>query len=163
MFIRLSFYTLILFYHFLLFFKCLITLKNVSVLCQSLSSINHCISLQPPKLLLQHAYSLQKLLPVLLGSELCLLLHLHNLPLVPTLQLSRHRLKKTLSHLIERQQHIWSGSFKIFSTKETTLWKWFWRNSVPKGIVKHFVKYAYFFFFLIARWEDISLIRRQLA
>ncbi len=67
--------------------------------CQGVSAIFILIGLQPLKLLLQHAYLLQQLLPVLLSSKLRLLLHLHDLSLVPTLQLSWHRLKETLSHL----------------------------------------------------------------
>lgn len=72
---------------------------------QDVSALCILIGLQPLKLLLQHAYPLQQLLPVLLGSELRLLLHLHHLPLVPPLQLGRNRLKETLRHLTERQRH----------------------------------------------------------
>lgn len=83
-----------------------LSIDSLSVCSQGMSALCILIGLQPVKLLLQHADSLQQLLPVLPGSVFCLLLHLHELPLVPTLQLSRHRLKETLSHLVGKQQHL---------------------------------------------------------
>ncbi|TNN42927.1 hypothetical protein EYF80_046875 [Liparis tanakae] len=73
------------------------------------------------KLRLQRAYLLQQLLLVLLGSQFRLLLHLQRLPLVPTFQLSGHRLKETLRHLREGrhtssytvQSHPPTGQFHI--------------------------------------------------
>lgn len=57
------------------------------------------IGLHLLKLLLQSADSLQQVMLVLLCLQLCLLLHLQELPLVPELQLSGHGLKETLGHL----------------------------------------------------------------
>lgn len=84
-------------------------MKILFILCQCPHCKDHCqgtsnfcilIGLQPLEFLLKYADSLQQFLPVLLAPELCLLLHLCNLPLVPALQLSRHRLKETLSYLM---------------------------------------------------------------